>query len=527
MKPTGQQKAFFYITCLLLTGGILAQVYRLADAYFVSKDALKKHGYLIDVHGHVNRPGKYRVAPGTSQFEILQVAGIRPRSDISTFNLTQQVDNQSRIAVDSMEEPATLKESEGNVRLEFFFGELNIVSADGRSRPRQEGLGINPGDRLITEAQSQAELSVNSFSRVDLDDFTEVLVEKIGAPEGNKRVVEFFQKSGIAWYKMAYTNQSELHRIITPFAVVSVGGSGADFMIESKYDELLVHNIDGLLLIERPGGEEAINLISGQTAVCFSDARPFQVRTLAADVSPNEKFSELIKEKTNYMVRHMPLNMLYCAIPSVYHYISVDFERGIVHVVSLPNDLSVLQFAQGIQTLDQALLSGGPVFTSTIVERIMDSRIDKHVLMKAQDVVGIVDIFGGIEIDVDAKAASHLNLPTGKHTLSSAQLLIFLKPSISGWDDSRQRQYRVLEAVYESIKLKSLVVTAVLAQQIISKIKTNFAASDVMAQYQKFIERKNWQFKTYMLPVQSVNRKGRIYKEPDLKKCRELLYPEK
>ncbi|MBD3319638.1 MAG: hypothetical protein GF350_00920 [Chitinivibrionales bacterium] len=508
----------------VLACAIAGQAAWIAATVFMPRHAAISDPVTVTVRGDIDNPGTYRVPRGISKFEILQTAGVRPTSNIAPFNLSAQVDEDGAIDVEQSATPIGAVQEKAGVRLEFYFGELSIIAADGRTRPAQEGLSMNPGDRILTEARTQAELSVNTYSRIDLDNFAELTVEKIGEIEGEKNVVEFYQRSGVCWYKMVYSNRSENFRILTPYAMITVAGSGADFLIETKYDEVVVHNIDGLVLIERLTGEESINLISGQTATIFSDGRPFQVQSITADIAPSETFSELIKEKTNYMLRHMPLNLLFCGVPDVYYFISLRFEQGEAHVVQIPPTTSVEQFVQGILTIDQAHLHGGPIFASTLVERIMDTRIPKYCVFDRSSIIKTASILGDVIINIDPKAAAMLRVSSGPQRLSSSQLLQFLRPRISGWQDSYKRQMTVFKAIFESFQSRGIVLNALLATQLVSGIETNFSSDDLMRQYSKFTERNNWSFITHTLPTEPRQRGKRVIHEPVLDKCRELVY---
>ncbi|MBD3346852.1 MAG: hypothetical protein GF401_17495 [Chitinivibrionales bacterium] len=519
-----RQKRFRTVIYLILLCTIVIQAARIIYTVFVPREVSSSDPVMVNVDGNIDRPGTYRVPRGTSQFEILQVAGVRPNSNISAFNLAAQITDNQAIEVEQATGAVGTMQEQAMVRLEFYFGELSIIAGDGRSRPAQEGLTLKPGDRILTEARTQAELSINTYSRVDLDNFAELTVEKVGEAEGDKNVVEFYQRSGICWYKTVYSNRSELFRIITPNAIITVAGSGADFVIDVQYEAVHVHNIDGLVLIERLNGEESINLISGQAAVIYSDGRPFQVQSITADVSPNETFSELIKEKTNYMLRHMPLNFLFCGIPNVYYLVSLQFEQGKAHIVQLPPSTSVEQFVQGVTTLAQAHLHGGPVFAGTLVERIMDTRIPKYCVFDRTSIVRTASVLGNIIITIDSKAAAELRLPAGPQQLSPAQLFLFLKPSISGWEDSYRRQTAVLKAIFESFRTRGIVLNALLATQLVSGIETNFSSDEIMRQYSKFTSRKNWDLSTHKLPTAPRQKGKRVIYEPDLEHCRQLLY---
>ena len=478
--------------------------------------------YIINVQGNVLHPGAYRVSPGITHFEILKVAGMRPTSDISGFNLTDQISGDQQLEVGTMARPVTMKKNE-TANLEFFMGQVSIIAADGKSRVIEEGLEIAEGDRILTEEKSQAELSFNKFSRIDIDEFSECVVDKINADDKGKKLVSLFQKAGACWYKIVYADKTEIFKAVTPFVNITVAGTGADFMVVVKQDEIDIHDMDGLLLVERTSGAEAINMISGQSAVVFRDNRPFQVTQLAAEVNPADRFSILTKAKSDFVMRHMPLNFLLCAVPGVYYFISVQFESGKAHTVHIPGSTSIEEFVQGCSTLDQAFLYGGAVFVSTLIEQIMDSRIPKYLVFTKDDVIRTAAAFGGISVDVDDKAAAAIRLPRGVQKLNNEQLINYLKPGLSGAEDFQMRQIRTIRAVFEGFRSKNIVLTALLAQQLLATLETNFTSIEVMNQYAKFSEVKNWSFKEHDLPLKKVVQNGKSRDDPNLEECKTLL----
>jgi hypothetical protein len=488
-------------------------------------DLKKVRRSMIDVRvdGNVRKPGWYRIPLGTTEFEILKVAGVRPTSDLSMFSLTQQVDSADNIKVGTLEKAVGLKKEPFTARLEFFFGEVSVIGADGRNVPQHEGLAISQGDRILTEASSQAELSVGAYSRIDLDNFSELTFDKLGEEQDGKAVVEMFQRAGICWYKTVYTKNKELFRINTNSVTVSVGGSGADFLVDVQSDKTVINLMDGLLLVERIGGGEAINMISGQSVTIYNDERPFQVTKLTPDVSVNERFAQLSREKVNYLSRQMPLNFLFCGTPAVYYLISIQFDQSLCSVVRLPGKLLIEQFANGIKTLDQAFLYGGAVMVATFVERVLDIRIPKYIVFDKDDIINIGSAMGGLEANIDPHAASYLNVTRGKRVLAEEMLARYLSPAISGVEDARNRQSAMLHTLFTGLQNRRLVPTLVLADQVIGSTETNFGASEIMNQYSKFTEKTNWKYRELTLPVTAVKRENINCYDPQLEKCKVLL----
>ena len=523
LRMRGRFSVVTFLIYSVLLAGIIWQGVLLYRQLRPNVMSVKRSMIDVKVGGNVRKPGWYRIPIGTTEFEILKVAGIRPTSDLSMFSLTQQLDSADNLEVGTLDKAVSAKKEQLSARLEFFFGEVSVIGADGRNVPQHEGLAISQGDRILTEASSQAELSVGAYSRIDMDNFSELTFDKLGMESEGKAAVEMFQRAGVCWYKAVYTKNSELFRINTQTMGVSVGGSGADFLIDVQSDKTVINLMDGLLLIERTGGGEAINMISGQSVTVYNDERPFQVTKLTPDVSVNERFAQLSREKVNYLSRQMPLNFMFCGTPSVYYFINVQYDISLCTVVRLPAKLLIEQFANGISTLDQAFLYGGPVMVATFAERVLDTRIPKYIVFDKEDIINIGSAMGGLEATVDQHAASYLNVPKGKRVLADEMLALYLSPAISGVEGAHDRQSQMLRSLFTGLQNKRLVPTLVLADEVVGSTETNFGATEIMNHFSKFSEKTNWKYRELALPVTVVKRNNLNCYDPQLEKCKKLL----
>lgn len=488
----------------------------------VKKDNTKfsSKSITVTVNGNVKRPGKYRVPYGTTNFEILKVAGIKSSSDITPFNLTSQVEAENDLNVSTRNESVSLKST---ARLEFYFGNVSILSSIGRERVIQEGLMLNEGDRILTEEQTQAEISLNSFSRVDMDKYSEISFDKIGKDKDDRNAINLFQKNGLCWYKVSYSDKSEKISVATPLARVAISGKGSDFTIDSKYSETVINCLDGLVLVERPDGSDPVNLIAGQSVTIFNDGRPFLITKMSRDIDITQNFSQLVKTKVEIIMRHMPFNFLFLSPPLAYYLVSVQFDKQTIHLINIPYHTSVSFFVQGVETMNEAYLYGGPVFMSTIVERIMNTKIPKYLVFDKDDILRAASSVGGLNVSVDEKASSLMNVKSGRQKLGSEDLFKFLQSSISGYADSKRRQEAVLYAIFEQIKSGSIGITAVLAEQITNDAETNIAVSEIMTHHKNFMSKKKWKFITHDLPVKQKKEKNITIYEADYEEARKLL----
>ncbi len=511
------------IVYVLLLAGIAWQAKAVAQLFGPGGRFPQVRSHRVSVSGEVRRPGVYRVPEGTTHFEILKTAGVRPTSDLSGINLMSAVDQSRDINVGSREQPVALKTQPISVRLEFFYGEVEVTAKDGRTLPTKEGMVLNDGDGIQTESSTQAEFSVGSFSRVDVDNFSELTFDNMGGREGDRTVVSMFQKAGSCWYRVAYAEKAERYRILTPAVTITVGGKGADFLVDIRADQLSIDLIEGLLLVEKNGGGESVNLISGQTASIYKDARPFQITRLAHDISASERFAQLLQGKKAMTAKNLPFNFLFCGTPAVFFMTSVYFDRGIVYTIHIPPRLFIGQFAEGMATFDEAYLHGGPVFVNSLLERIMNVRLSRYCIFTKDNIIKTADILGGITATIDAKAAAQFGTTAGPHRFSSRELVSYLNPANSSPEESQLRQRQVLNSIFEGLRSKTMVLTTPTIEQVLAFVESNVDAAEAMAYYLRFTVSGNWTRKDVDLPVQENHEKGRIIYEPVLDRCRTLL----
>ena len=524
MSKKLRKKIFHLTVYILLLAAICWQGFYL---YKYSRTTLSVEGLRsvrVKVDGNVRQPGIYLVPEGTTQFEILKVAGIRPTSDLSAFQLIKQLEDNAIVNVGTLQDAVDVNSDRLLARLEFYLGEINIISSDGRNVTLHEGIEISKGYRVLSEASAQAEISIGANSRIDMDNFAELTFDKIGEIENNRSTVELFQKSGTCWYRTVYSKDDfELFRILTPQAVLTVGGTGADFLVDIQKDHIQINLMDGLILLERLDNSEAINLISGQSAKIYNDGRPFEVTRLSSGIDVSKRFSQLNREKINHMNRFMPFNLLFCGPPAVFYVISIQYESSNFHLIRVPSELLIEQFSKGISTIGQAYLYGGPVFVSTFLERILNIRISRYCVFDKDDLMRAAGALGGVQINIDEKAASALNVEAGTRRLNGQDLLYFMSPSISGVRDCQIRQAQLIKSLFEGFSNKSISLTLLLAEQILTNTEANFLPFEVMEQYAKFNAQSNWKFKEHDIPAYTVKRGYRDCYEPILEKCRELL----
>ncbi|MDG5815739.1 LCP family protein [Chitinispirillales bacterium ANBcel5] len=513
------------VTCLLylvVSIGILWQIVLLLRNASFEVFEEEKHVF-VSVQGNVRKPGKYKVPVGITEFEILKVAGIRPTSDISTFGLLNQVVTNSMMQVGSLNSPISLYDEENILWLENFTGEITLIGAGGAQLPQQQGTSFSQGDRIRTEATSQIELSLGFSSSVDMDNFSEIEVIRASMTDQQSYRFELMQRTGLCWYRIKNNQNRDAYKINTPYATVVVGGEETEFFIDIQGTDVFIGNKDGLLLVERSGSEESVNLISGQQLKIAGIDDPFEITRIPADSAITERFTGLSEQRMKKVDGDKPLNFLFCAPPHTYYIISLQFETGVTHIVELPSELLVEQFVQGFSTLGQAFLYGGPVLVSILAERVLNIEVSNYCVVDRNDIIRIVNTIGGVDIDLDLLAASALNMPQGQAMLAGEHLVHFLSPEISGAEGSRRRQAMVLRQMFNKFRNQNVIMTALLADQLLSNIETNFSPGGVMNHYNRFASGRSWRYMKHTIPGETVMRHSRPSHEPDLSLSRKLL----
>jgi anionic cell wall polymer biosynthesis LytR-Cps2A-Psr (LCP) family protein len=128
-----------------------------------------------------------------------------------------------------------------------------------------------------------------------------------------------------------------------------------------------------------------------------------------------------------------------------------------------------------------------------------------------------------VTVEVDKSAALVLGVPAGNQKLSGEQLVKFLAPSVSGAVDAQRRQAAVLKSMFRNLQGKGIVLTAVLADQIIAGIETNLTSTDLMNNYSRFMARSDWAFKERPLPVNETKTATGMMVDPDLELIRKMF----
>lgn len=148
--------------------------------------------------------------------------------------------------------------------------------------------------------------------------------------------------------------------------------------------------------------------------------------------------------------------------------VALDLERGRAGVISLPRDIYINNYPgvypNKINTIDvqgeQKGTNEGPKLLANILESKMGIRLDYFVRFEFESFKQVVDILGGVDIDVDcaykdtiADEGVTLDLKPGRYHFTGKEAISYARSRVMGGDlDRNRRQQQVIWAIRNRIK---------------------------------------------------------------------------
>lgn len=181
--------------------------------------------------------------------------------------------------------------------------------------------------------------------------------------------------------------------------------------------------------------------------------------------------------------------------------LSINEEQKTVKMISFMRDLYVTMPKLNKATkLNNVYNNGGGKLLTETIEKNFGITIDGRAVVKFSDFEEIIDLLGGVTIELTAQEASYLNstnyisnpsnrrMVEGKNHMNGNQALGYsrvrkvpTKSGKNGNEGRNERQRKVLMAIYNKYKEKSLVKLTALVYDILPLIyKTNISTSDAI-----------------------------------------------
>ena len=196
--------------------------------------------------------------------------------------------------------------------------------------------------------------------------------------------------------------------------------------------------------------------------------------------------------------------------------VTIDSNNNDIRLTSLARDTYVDIPGHSTEKLTHAYAYGGPSLLLETINNNFGIAIDKYATVNFDSFVKIIDIIGGVSIDVLDREVSHIpgvNAP-GKQVLNGEQALAYsrIRYADSAYQrDNRQRT--VIESVYKKLLANLSSNFLDVTSNILNYTKTNISPTEVMSLVNKVIKISDSDFDQMEFPLEGHRTGSTISKE--------------
>jgi LCP family protein required for cell wall assembly len=190
--------------------------------------------------------------------------------------------------------------------------------------------------------------------------------------------------------------------------------------------------------------------------------------------------------------------------------VRVDAESGTLNVMSIPRDTRVQIPGFGMDKINQANVLGGPeLVAQTVAYNLGNIQIDRYVRINTSAFREMVDLVGGIEVNVptrmeytDRTQGLYIDLYPGWQTLNGDQAEQFARYRKDSGDIGRvQRQQMLLKALRERLTNPTVIPKLPQALRVLQRyVDTNLTLEEMLAIANFGLEIESNQLQMVMLP---------------------------
>lgn len=163
--------------------------------------------------------------------------------------------------------------------------------------------------------------------------------------------------------------------------------------------------------------------------------------------------------------------------------IKMNLSKGKVDILSLPRDTRV-PVRGNLDKINHASAYGGIELTMKTIREWLDVDVDYYAAINFESVVQIVDIIGGVELDVPEAIANELKISPGVHKLDGEQALTYVrhrKSYVTGDLGRVGAQQVFMKALLnEIIKPKNILRLPTVISSVTKEINTNIKTTQAM-----------------------------------------------
>ncbi len=207
---------------------------------------------------------------------------------------------------------------------------------------------------------------------------------------------------------------------------------------------------------------------------------------------------------------------------------SVNKKDNTIKLTSIMRDCYVEIPGHNPNKLNAAYSFGGIDLLVETIEQNFKIKIDGYATVNFDSFEKIVDILGGVDIELGAEEARYLNstnyisnpayrnVKAGMNHLNGNQALGYSRVrkvvTLGGANNDfgrTLRQRRVLNAIFEEYKSKNLFELMSIMDQILPLVKTDLSGSDISSVLQAIVENRIFTIENYRIPANDMYTGGR------------------
>ncbi len=176
-----------------------------------------------------------------------------------------------------------------------------------------------------------------------------------------------------------------------------------------------------------------------------------------------------------------------------------------INLVSIPRDTRVKVKGEYLK-INAAHVYGGPELTLKSLEDFLEIEIDHYVVINFDVFEQMVDIVGGIEVDVPIKMhypAENIDLEPGLQVLNGEDALGYARYRYTKEGDigRAKRQQQVVKLLIEKLfKIKNVIKVPEMLNTVYSNLETDFSLTEIMEIAKAASQVKNKPINSIVLP---------------------------
>lgn len=178
--------------------------------------------------------------------------------------------------------------------------------------------------------------------------------------------------------------------------------------------------------------------------------------------------------------------------------VSIDKKTKDVKMVSIYRDLMTMQMNGKIKKANNAYFVGGPKDAINMLNKNFDLAIEDYVTVDFSVMADVIDLLGGVEIDVTKAEAAEMNkyiqetaksvgkkastVKAGLQTLNGVEAVTYsrIRKNVGGDYGRTERQRIVIQKMVEKVKGTNLSTLNKIVNQVFSQVSTSFTLKELL-----------------------------------------------